>query len=156
MLWLPAACGLLGALLAAARGAPARDPRGAAARAQPSAPSERVGAAGRVALLGSLAALGLAIGYIADYTAGRRGLQHVTDVVWISELGIHYKLAIDGLNVFLVGLTTLLFAAAMLAANLRTVASARGSSTSTSCSPSPPCSARSSPRTSRCSSRSST
>ena len=103
-----------------------------------------------------MAALGLAIGYIADYKAGR-GLQHVTDVVWIAELGIHYKLAITGLNVFLVGLTTLLFAAAMLAANLRTMRpSARGSSTSTSCSPSRPCSARSSPRTSRCSSRSST
>ncbi len=71
-----------------------------------------------LALLGSLAALGLAIGYIADYKAGG-GLQHVTDVVWIAELGIHYKLAVTGLNVFLLGLTTLLFAAATLAANLR-------------------------------------
>ncbi len=35
------------------------------------------------------------------------------------QLGIHYKLAIDGLNVFLIGLTTLLFAAATLATNLR-------------------------------------
>ncbi len=61
----------------------------------------------------------LAIGYIADYSSGAASLQHVTDVVWISELGIHYKLGIDGLNVFLVGLTTLLFAAATLAANLR-------------------------------------
>jgi NADH-quinone oxidoreductase subunit M len=39
--------------------------------------------------------------------------------VWISELGIHYKLGIDGLNVFLVALTALLFAAATLSANLR-------------------------------------
>ena len=39
--------------------------------------------------------------------------------MWISELGIHYKLGVDGLNVFLVALTTLLFAAATLAANLR-------------------------------------
>jgi len=74
---------------------------------------------GALALLGSLAALVLAIGYIADYNPRTAGLQHVTDVVWISELGIHYKLAISGLNVFLVGLTTLLFAAATLAANLR-------------------------------------
>ena len=71
-----------------------------------------------MALLGSLAALALAIGYIADYKAGG-GLQHVTDVVWIATLGIHYKLAVTGLNVFLLGLTTLLFAAATLAANLR-------------------------------------
>jgi NADH-quinone oxidoreductase subunit M len=74
---------------------------------------------GALALIGSLGALGLAIGYIADYSPGA-GLTHVTDVVWIAELGIHYKLGIDGLNVFLVGLTALLFAAAALAANLRT------------------------------------
>ena len=54
-----------------------------------------------LALLGSLAALGLAIGYIADYTAGHAGLTNVTDVVWIAELGIHYKLGVSGLNVFL-------------------------------------------------------
>src|SRR5580704_11502553 len=71
-----------------------------------------------MALLGSVVALGLSIGYIADYKAGG-GLQHVTDIVWIATLGIHYKLADTGLNVFLVGLTTLLFAAAILAANLR-------------------------------------
>ncbi len=76
-----------------------------------------------LALLGSLAALGLAIGYIADYKPGG-GLQHVTDVVWIAELGIHYKLAVTGLNVFLLGLTTLLFAAATLAANLRSESAA--------------------------------
>jgi NADH-quinone oxidoreductase subunit M len=103
LIWIPAACGLLGALLA---------PRGA-----------RAGNAGRgpglVALLGSLAALALAIGYIADFHSGQRGLQHVTDLTWISTLGIHYKLGIDGLNVFLVGLTALLFAAAVLASNLR-------------------------------------
>jgi NADH-quinone oxidoreductase subunit M len=74
---------------------------------------------GALALVGSIAALGLAIAYIADYNPGGARLQDVTDVVWISELGIHYKLAISGLNVFLVGLTTLLFAAATLAANLR-------------------------------------
>ncbi len=72
-----------------------------------------------LALLGSLAALGLAIGYIADYHRGATGLQHVTDVVWIAELGIHYKLGVNGLNVFLVGLTTLLFAAADARRNLR-------------------------------------
>jgi NADH-quinone oxidoreductase subunit M len=43
----------------------------------------------------------------------------VTDVVWIAELGIHYKLGVDGLNVFLVGLAALVFAAAAIAANLR-------------------------------------
>jgi NADH-quinone oxidoreductase subunit M len=78
----------------------------------------RGGVPGVLALIGSLLALGLAIGYIADFKSGA-GLQHVTDVVWISTLGIHYKLGIDGLNVMLIGLTTLLFAIATLAANLR-------------------------------------
>jgi NADH-quinone oxidoreductase subunit M len=113
MLWLPAACGLLGALASLAR-AGTGGARGAGESALPwSVP-------GRIALAGSIATLGLAIAYIADYRAGGASLQHVTDTVWISELGIHYKLAITGLNVFLLGLTTLLFAAATLAANLRT------------------------------------
>jgi NADH-quinone oxidoreductase subunit M len=111
LIWLPAACGVLGALIAA------RAEQGIEAAGAP-AESFRSKAPGGLALAGSLATLGLAIGYIADYKAGA-GLRHVTDVVWISELGIHYKLGVDGLNVFLVGLTALLFAAATLAANLR-------------------------------------
>jgi NADH-quinone oxidoreductase subunit M len=113
MIWLPAACGLIGALLPAAVGrvpAPATAPGGEVRR--------RPSPAGLLALLASLAALGLAIAYLADYKAGG-GPQHVTDVMWISALGIHYKLAVTGLNVVLVGLTTLLFAAAILASNLR-------------------------------------
>ncbi len=116
LIWIPALCGLVGALssLATRRSAdPQRaqeHPGGAGARSW-SAP-------GVLALLGTLVALALSIGYIADYKPGG-GLQHVTDIVWIAELGIHYKLAITGLNVFLVGLTTLLFAAATLASNLR-------------------------------------
>jgi NADH-quinone oxidoreductase subunit M len=100
LLWLPLACGLLGAM--------------AAVRSQR--------APGALALLGTVGALALSIGYIVDYKAGGAHLQHVTDVVWISTLGIHYKLAITGLNVFLLGLTTLLFAVATLAANLRSEA----------------------------------
>jgi NADH-quinone oxidoreductase subunit M len=112
LIWLPALCGVLGAIHA---GRGPRDGETAGA----SAGGIRWSFPGAVALAGSLAALGLAIGYIADYKSLGAGLQHVTDVVWISELGIHYKLAISGLNVLLVGLTALLFAAATLAANLR-------------------------------------
>ncbi|HWJ49957.1 MAG TPA: NADH-quinone oxidoreductase subunit M [Solirubrobacteraceae bacterium] len=92
LIWLPAVFGLLGALPFL------RDRR----------------APGMLAFVGSLLALALSIAYIVDYKSGG-GLQHVTDVVWISTLGIHYKLAITGLNVFLVGMTTLLFAASLLA-----------------------------------------
>jgi NADH-quinone oxidoreductase subunit M len=137
LIWLPAACGVLGAILCTLVGR-TRAPGAAAADAArvgaadvtrttiPADPAGRAGAPGAwdipgvLALIGSIAALGLAIGYIAEYSPGTSGLTHVTDVVWISELGIHYKLGISGLNVFLVGLTTLLFAAATIAANLRT------------------------------------
>jgi NADH-quinone oxidoreductase subunit M len=94
LIWLPVAVALLAALLPRAIGP-------------------------RVAALGALAALGIAVFLIADYDAGS-GLQHVTDRMWISQLGIHYKLGIDGLNLFLVGLATLGFAAAAVAANFRT------------------------------------
>jgi NADH-quinone oxidoreductase subunit M len=132
LIWLPLACGLLGALStfwspprartherARAAGSvsdtTSSGPGAAAPEADP-APQRLPGA---LALLGSVAALGLAIGYIADYHVGGAALQHVTDVAWIPTLGIHYKLGISGLNVLLVGLTTLLFAAAVLASNLR-------------------------------------
>jgi NADH-quinone oxidoreductase subunit M len=137
LIWLPAACGVLGAILctlvgrtrASSSSSPSSSssgvtplPGGAESTRTDAAPDARAGGwdiPGVLALIGTLGALGLAIGYIADYSPGTSGLTHVTDVVWISELGIHYKLGVSGLNVFLVGLTTLLFAAATIAANLR-------------------------------------
>ncbi len=118
MLWLPAACGVLGAILCTLVGR-TRARADATTTAEADAQTGAWDIPGILALIGSIGALGLAIGYIADYSPGTSGLTHVTDVVWISELGIHYKLGISGLNVFLVGLTTLLFAAATIAANLR-------------------------------------
>src|SRR5271163_168114 len=114
LIWLPAFCGVLGAIASAIFS------RGSETPSAASSEGRAWSLAGAIALIGSLLALALAIGYIADYKTAGAALQHVTDVVWISELGIHYKLAITGLNVFLIGLTTLLFAAAMLASNLRT------------------------------------
>ncbi len=129
LIWLPAACGLLGAVfggLGGRAGAPATAAGAGDGEAPPAGASDagagRTGGwsvPGTIAFVGTLAALALSIGYIADFNADGAHLQHVTDVVWISSLGIHYKVAISGLNVFLVGLTTLLFAAAMLASNLR-------------------------------------
>ncbi len=94
LIWLPVATALIGAL-AGARLAP------------------------RVALLGALATLGIAIALLVDFDRGAAGLQQLTDETWISELGIHYKLGIDGLNVALIVLTALLWASAVLWANLR-------------------------------------
>ena len=74
----------------------------------------------RVVLGGSLITLGLAVYYLFAFNPHHGGqLQFVTDEVWIAVLGIHYKLGLDGLNLFLVALAALLFAAGIAAANLR-------------------------------------
>jgi NADH-quinone oxidoreductase subunit M len=94
MLWLPLALGVAGLL------APPR-------------------LAGPLALLGSGLALAYAITYLVDFDAGLSGLQHLTDETWIGELGIHYKLGIDGLNLLLVALTGVLWFACTLWATQR-------------------------------------
>jgi NADH-quinone oxidoreductase subunit M len=93
LLWLPAVAGLVAAFL----------PR-------------RV--AGWVAFVGSLGALAYGVALLVDFDTQARGLQNVTDEVWIEALGIHYKLGVDGLNLFLVLLTSLLFTASILWATL--------------------------------------
>ena len=74
---------------------------------------------GRVTAIGSLITLGIAISFIARFKTGQAGLQFVTDRVWISALGIHYKLGLDGLNVALVLITTILFSLSLIWASFR-------------------------------------
>src|SRR4051812_3481767 len=64
------------------------------------------GAAAFTLLVGTLIPLAYAILLVTDFDTGVAGLQHVTDDKWIPELGIRYKLGIDGLNLWLVLLTT--------------------------------------------------
>ena len=71
------------------------------------------------ALLGSAAALVLSIVLLFRFDTGKPGLQFVTNKVWISELGIHYKLGVDGLNLFLIVLAAVLFFAAVAWTALR-------------------------------------
>jgi NADH-quinone oxidoreductase subunit M len=95
LIWLPLAAGLVAALF------PGR-------------------IAPRISLLGALGALGIAIGLFADFSStGSATLTHVTDRDWIPQLGIHYKLGLDGLNLFLIVLTALLWASVTLWANFR-------------------------------------
>ncbi len=96
LLWLPGVAGVLGLLL-------------------PGRVTARL-----LALLGSGAALGYAIAAVVDFDRGADGLQYVTDETWIRTLGIHYKLGLDGINLFLVLLCTLLFTASILWAAGRT------------------------------------
>jgi NADH-quinone oxidoreductase subunit M len=81
VLFLPLASGLLAALL------PGRAARSAV-------------------LAGPLAVLAYVIVMLVDFESGG-GLQWVTNDEWITELGISYKLGVDGLNLFLIGLTAI-------------------------------------------------
>jgi len=63
-------------------------------------------------LLGSLVALVLAVVLMVDFDHTQAGLQYRTDAEWIPSLGIRFALGVDGFNLWLLGLTALLFAAA--------------------------------------------
>ena len=71
------------------------------------------------AVVGALVPLVYAALMLFDYDTAQGGLQYVTNDAWIQELGIRYKLGVDGLNLWLVALTTLLFFAAALWIALR-------------------------------------
>jgi NADH-quinone oxidoreductase subunit M len=60
-------------------------------------------------ILGALATFAWSVWAIVDFERSARGLQDVTDEMWIKQLGIHYKLGIDGLNLFLIGLAAFIF-----------------------------------------------
>ena len=74
-----------------------------------------------VAFIGTLIPLVLAVIMLFDFDPTRDGLQYVTNDSWITALGIRYKLGIDGLNLWLVGLSALLFASSALWVVLRPV-----------------------------------
>ena len=77
--------------------------------------------AGRwLVVAGAVAVLGYAIALIADFERGTAALQYTTDDNWISELGVRYQLGVDGLNLFLVALTALLWVPATIWAAART------------------------------------
>jgi len=86
VLWTPLAFGLLGLFL------PKR-------------------ASGWWATGGCAVTLALAIAVLAGFDSGASGLQDAVNVSWIPGLGVSYSLGIDGLNVFLVVLTAVLWSA---------------------------------------------
>src|ERR1700754_477081 len=57
--------------------------------------------------VGTVVPLVYSIIMIVDFKAGA-GLQHVTNDKWIPELGIRYKLGVDGLNLWLIALTSVI------------------------------------------------
>jgi NADH-quinone oxidoreductase subunit M len=72
-----------------------------------------------VVAAGSVAVLVYAIVLIAGYPAHGSGMKWAVDKLWIRELGIHYSLGVDGLNLFLIAMTALLWVPATVVACLR-------------------------------------
>jgi NADH-quinone oxidoreductase subunit M len=72
-----------------------------------------------IVLFGTVCVLGYAIVFVAEFAQGAGGLRYRTNVDWIPSLGIHYALGLDGLSLFLVALTAVLWVFATLAAALR-------------------------------------
>jgi NADH-quinone oxidoreductase subunit M len=68
-----------------------------------------------VALLFSAAAGAFTIYVLASFETGVAGYQFETDQSWISSLGISWHLGVDGISLFLVVLTGILFPIALLA-----------------------------------------
>jgi NADH-quinone oxidoreductase subunit M len=67
-----------------------------------------------VGLLFSLAAGAVAIFLAIDFKAGADGFQFVQSSSWIKDLGIQWKLGIDGISLWLVVLTGILFPIAII------------------------------------------
>jgi NADH-quinone oxidoreductase subunit M len=116
IVFLPLAGAIVSMLLPSGSWAPAsegadRGPRGAS----------RFGPAGIAGLLFALAELGFVIYLVIDYpTNGRAaGFQFVSDHTWIGAFGIHWALGVDGISLFLVAMTALLFPVAMFGPTLR-------------------------------------
>jgi NADH-quinone oxidoreductase subunit M len=70
-------------------------------------------------LVGSLVSLLYAVLMLFDFQTGSDRLQYVTDDKWIPDLGVRYILGVDGLNLWLIALTALLFSASALWVVLR-------------------------------------
>src|SRR6478735_5121104 len=66
------------------------------------------------AFLGSLVSVGFAIALVADFDSTSGALQHYVSETWIPDLGVRYELGVDGLSLFLILLTSVLWSAAIL------------------------------------------
>jgi NADH-quinone oxidoreductase subunit M len=94
ILWMPLAVGIAGLVL----------------------PRRTIGWA---SFAGTIVTLGLAVALVADFDTGTAGLQQVVNESWIPDLGVRYELGVDGISLFLVVLTALLWAGATAFSALR-------------------------------------
>jgi NADH-quinone oxidoreductase subunit M len=76
-------------------------------------------ATGWWATLGTLVTLAIAVSVLIGFDSGSSALQETVDVEWIPGLGVDYSLGVDGLNVFLLLLTAVLWVGGTAFAALR-------------------------------------
>ena len=81
-------------------------------------PRQRLDAIRMVGFLGSIATAVLSGYLLTKFKVGAPGYQFVTDHVWIRSLGIHWKLGVDGISLFLIVLTGVLFPIAIAGPNV--------------------------------------
>ncbi|MBA3268130.1 MAG: Fe-S-binding domain-containing protein, partial [Acidimicrobiia bacterium] len=67
-----------------------------------------------VGMAAAMAALLIAAAMLVEFDGGRSSFQMVSEHPWIAAWGISWKLGIDGISVFLVVLSTLLFPVAII------------------------------------------
>ncbi|MDA8044118.1 MAG: NADH-quinone oxidoreductase subunit M [Actinomycetota bacterium] len=84
-------------------------------------PSSALGPAGLVALVVALAELGFVVFLLIDFPSSGHaaGFQFVSKHSWIGAFGIDWNLGVDGISLFLVAMTALLFPVAMFGPTLR-------------------------------------
>ena len=82
-------------------------------------PRPALGPAGWVGVLVALAELGFVVYLVVDFPGGKAGFQFISDHSWIGEFGINWTLGVDGISLFLVAMTALLFPIAMYGPTLR-------------------------------------
>lgn len=66
-----------------------------------------------IAFGASIAAFAVSVGLLLSFNPAAPGYQFVESVPWIPQLGIGYKMGVDGISVWLVLLTTLIFPVAI-------------------------------------------
>jgi NADH-quinone oxidoreductase subunit M len=70
-------------------------------------------------MFASLVVLGIAAAVLDQFQAGSGGYQMVSDHVWVAPLGMHWTLGVDGISLFLLLMTALLFPIALAGATER-------------------------------------
>jgi NADH-quinone oxidoreductase subunit M len=66
-----------------------------------------------IGLLAAVVELGLVAYLVVDFQSGQAGFQFVSHHVWLSDFGISWTVGVDGISLFLVAITALLFPVAM-------------------------------------------